>query len=208
VSSTRSRPRRKGARYHHGDLREALIDTAVELIAERGVHGFSLSEASRRLGVTSAAPYRHFSDRDELLAAVAVRGLQTFTALLTDEASQAETREERVATMSRTYVHFAAEHRPLFETLLHSGIDKSRYPTVQNAYESVDALFLGLVQEICQGDEATADALAHALEATAHGHAVLLLDDESGARADATSVAGERAARAALALIHGRDALR
>jgi AcrR family transcriptional regulator len=197
VSSTRSRPRRKGARYHHGDLREALIDTAVELIAERGVHGFSLSEASRRLGVTSAAPYRHFSDRDELLAAV-----------LTDEASQAETREERVATMSRTYVHFAAEHRPLFETLLHSGIDKSRYPTVQNAYESVDALFLGLVQEICQGDEATADALAHALEATAHGHAVLLLDDESGARADATSVAGERAARAALALIHGRDALR
>src|SRR5260370_37991384 len=68
---TMPRPGRDG-RYHHGDLRAALIDTAVEIIGERGVRGFSLAEASRRLGVASSAPYAHFADRDEFLAAVAV----------------------------------------------------------------------------------------------------------------------------------------
>jgi AcrR family transcriptional regulator len=64
--------------YHHGDLKAALLDGAVELIAQRGVRGFSVAELSRRLGVTVAAPYRHFADRDELLAAVAVRALRAF----------------------------------------------------------------------------------------------------------------------------------
>src|SRR5215472_16084898 len=59
----------KGGRYHHGDLRSALVDAAISVIAERGVRGFSLAEATRRLGVTTAAPYRHFTDRDDLLAA-------------------------------------------------------------------------------------------------------------------------------------------
>ncbi|HEX4291130.1 MAG TPA: helix-turn-helix domain-containing protein, partial [Trebonia sp.] len=58
----------KGSRYHHGDLRPALVDAAIDVIAERGVRDFSMAEASRRLGVTTAAPYRHFADRDELLA--------------------------------------------------------------------------------------------------------------------------------------------
>src|SRR6202020_3666570 len=72
----------KGGRYHHGDLRASLIDTAVELIGERGVRNFSLAEASRRLGVAVSAPYAHFSDRDDLLAAVAVRGYQLLAAEL------------------------------------------------------------------------------------------------------------------------------
>ena len=56
----------KEGRYHHGDLRSALVDAAIDVIAERGVRDFSMAEASRRLGVTTAAPYRHFADRDEL----------------------------------------------------------------------------------------------------------------------------------------------
>jgi AcrR family transcriptional regulator len=64
----------KGDRYHHGDLRAALTDTAIELIGERGVREFSLAEASRRLGVAVSAPYAHFADRDDLLAAVADDG--------------------------------------------------------------------------------------------------------------------------------------
>jgi AcrR family transcriptional regulator len=70
----------KGGRYHHGDLRTALIDTAIELIGERGVRGFSLAEASRRLGVAVSAPYAHFADRDDLLAAVAVRAYEQLLA--------------------------------------------------------------------------------------------------------------------------------
>src|SRR5215216_2355124 len=60
--------------YHHGNLKEALVAAACRLIAERGPAGFTLSEAARLAGVSAAAPYRHFNDRDALIAEVAMRG--------------------------------------------------------------------------------------------------------------------------------------
>ena len=196
----------KDGRYHHGDLPSALVDAAIALIAERGVRGFSVAEASRRLGVSAAAPYRHFTDRDDLLAAVAVRGLQVFAAMIAAEADGVQDPSQRLAAMARAYVRFAAQERPLFDTLFRAGIDKSRYPELQRAWEPVDA-FLAVVQEICGGDTVAADVLATALEATAHGYAMLLLDDESGTGPDAIAAAADRAAAAILALIAGRAAL-
>jgi AcrR family transcriptional regulator len=196
----------KGGRYHHGDLSAALVDAAIELIAERGVRGFSLAEASRRVGVSAAAPYRHFADRDDLLAAVAVRALNVFTSMLEAEAVDTETPEQRLAAMTRAYVRFAAERRPLFETLFTSGIDKRRYPELKRAYEPVD-VFLSSVGEICEGDAAAADALVAVLEANAHGHAALLLDGEYGQGPDVVRFAADQAAGATLALIDGRKAL-
>src|SRR5580658_1720128 len=98
----------KGGRYHHGDLRAALVDAAIGLIAERGVRDFSVAEASRRLGVSAAAPYRHFADREDLLAAVAVRALRAFAEMVATESSDADTPELRLAAMARAYVLFAA----------------------------------------------------------------------------------------------------
>jgi AcrR family transcriptional regulator len=201
----------KAGRYHHGDLRAALIDAAVSLIAERGLRGFSLAEASRRVGVSSAAPYRHFADRDDLLAAVAVRALGVFASMLSEESAAeqgtGDTPEQRLAAMARAYVRFAAEQRPLFDALFSADLDKSRYPELTRAWAPVDAI-LGLVSEICAGDKETADALAEALEATAHGHAALLRDGEYGTGPDAVRVAAGKAAAATLALIAGRQALR
>src|SRR5437667_11686444 len=75
---------RSGPRgYHHGNLKEALIRAALELIAQKGPAGFTFAEAARWAGVSPAAPYRHFRDRDELLASVALRGFQQFEAALT-----------------------------------------------------------------------------------------------------------------------------
>lgn len=196
----------KGGRYHHGDLRAALVDAAIVLISDRGVRDFSLAEASRRVGVSAAAPYRHFADRDELLAAVAVRGLQVFATMVASEARDADAPEQRLAGMARAYVRFAAQQRPLFDTLFSAGIDKSRYPELERAWEPVDA-FLAVVQEICEGDTAAAQALAEALEATAHGHAALLIDGECGQGDDAVRVAADKAAGATLAIIAGRGAL-
>lgn len=207
MSTTRSEHPGRGSRYHHGDLRAALVDAAVELIAERGVRGFSLAEASRRVGVTVAAPYRHFADRDDLLAAVAVRALEVFTAMVAAEASNTDAPAQRLAAMGSAYVRFAAEQRPLFETLFHAGLDKARYPDLKRAYEPIDALFLSAVNEICEGDTTAAHTLAAVLEATAHGHAALLLDGEYGDGVDSVSVASEQAARAIHALIEGRGAL-
>ena len=197
----------KGDRYHHGDLRSALVDAAIGVIAERGVRSFSLAEASRRLGVTTAAPYRHFADRDELLATVAVRALSVFAAMLADAADVAEAPTQRLAAMAGAYVRFAAQQRPLFDTIFNSGLDKSRYPELQRAWEPVDTL-LAVVLQVCDGDEDAADALADAVEASAHGYATLLLDGEYGEGPDAVNAAAAKAVASARALIAGRQALR
>ena len=64
--------------YHHGNLREALITAALDLIAQKGPAGFTFAEAARAAGVSPAAPYRHFRDRDALMADVAHRGFEHF----------------------------------------------------------------------------------------------------------------------------------
>jgi AcrR family transcriptional regulator len=197
----------KDGRYHHGDLRAALIDAAIQVIGERGVRGFSMAEASRRLGVTTAAPYRHFADRDELLAEVGARALRIFAAMVTAEAADAETAEQRLAAMARAYVRFAAEQRSLFDALFISGLDKSRFPELTRAWEPVDEMLL-VVEEICDGDAEVAKALADAVEATAHGHAALLRDGDYGEGPEAVLAAADMAASATLALIAGRGALR
>jgi AcrR family transcriptional regulator len=200
-------PTGKDGRYHHGDLRAALIDAAIEVIGERGVRGFSMAEASRRLGVTSAAPYRHFADRDELLAEVGVRALRIFATMVTAEAANAQTPEQRLAAMARAYVRFAAEQRSLFDALFISGLDKSRFPELTRAWEPVDEMLL-VVDEICEGDADAAKALADAVEASAHGHAALLRDGDYGEGPEAVRAAADMAASATLALIAGRGALR
>jgi len=197
----------KGGRYHHGDLRPALVDAAIDVIAERGVRGFSLAEASRRLGVTTAAPYRHFADRDELLATVAVRALSVFAAMLADAADAAEAPAQRLAAMAGAYVRFAAQQRPLLDTIYNCGLDKSRYPELQRACEPVDTL-LAVVLQVCDGDADAADALADAVEASEHGYATLLLDGDYGEGPDAVNAAGAKATASARALIAGRQALR
>jgi AcrR family transcriptional regulator len=197
----------KGGRYHHGDLRSALVDAAIGVIADRGARDFSLAEASRRLGVTTAAPYRHFADRDELLATVAVRALDVFAAMLAGAADAAEAPAQRLAAMAGAYVRFAGQQRPLFDTLYSSGLDKSRYPELQRAWEPVHAL-LAVVLEVCDGDEAAADALADAVEASAHGYATLLIDGEYGEGPGAVDAAAAKATASARALIAGRQALR
>ena len=68
--------------YHHGNLREALIRAALSLIAEKGPAGFTFAEAARSAGVSPAAPYRHFRDRDDLMADVARQGFTRFEAML------------------------------------------------------------------------------------------------------------------------------
>ena len=198
----------KGGRYHHGDLQSALVDAAIAVIDERGVRDFSMAEASRRLGVTAAAPYRHFADRDQLLAAVAARGLTVFAAMLSGAANAVDTPAQRLAAMAGAYVRFAAQQRPRFEALFSSGLDKSRHPELQRAWEPVDALLTAVPLEVCDGDAAAAEALSDAIEASAHGYAMLLTDGEYGQGPDVVDATADRAIASARALIAGRRALR
>jgi AcrR family transcriptional regulator len=157
--------------------------------------------------VTVAAPYRHFADRDDLLAAVGVRALHMFAAALAAETAGAQAPERRLAAMARAYVRFASEQRPLFDTVFGTGLDKSRYPELQRAWRPLDEVVDSCVEEISAGDPAAGQALAAAAEATAHGYAMLLLDGSYGQGENAVRTAADQAARAILALIQGRAAL-
>jgi AcrR family transcriptional regulator len=200
--------KRREKPYHHGDLRSALIDGAVTVIAERGERRFSLAELSRSLGVSAAAPYRHFADRDELLVAVAVRALQAFVEALAAGSSDSDPPEERLAAMAAAYVRFAAGQPALFGLVFALGSEeKARYPELRRAYAAVESRLEAGVAELCGDDPGAAEALAGAIEATAHGYAALLMDGPGAPAPAAIDRAASQAAEAARALIRGRTAL-
>ena len=97
--------------YHHGNLRQALVEAALELIAEKGPQGFTLSEAAKAADVTPAAVYRHFAGRDDLLAEVARQGFDIFAALL--EYAYDDGRPSALAAFEatgRAYLAFARKY--------------------------------------------------------------------------------------------------
>ena len=194
-------------RYHHGGLPDALVETAIALIGERGAAAFSMAEASRRLGVAASAPYRHFADRDALLAAVAVRAAGLLGEMLGRQAASGSP-EQRLAAAAQAYVRFAGEHRALFQALAGSGLDKDRHPEIGRAAQPIGAAFLSPAAELTGGDQAAAARLVSAIVATAHGHATLMLDGAFGSGHPAADAAAGQAAAAALALIAGRQNLR
>ena len=197
----------KGGRYHHGDLRAALIDVAIELIAERGVRDFSVAEASRRLGVAASAPYAHFTDRDQLLAAVTVRAYQALFAAMQPALAAVSDPADRLAAMAGGYVRFAATNRALFTVVYESGVDKTTHPEVEAAEQPVTQALQAVVKALTGDDELQSDSLATAVEVTARGFALLLLDGDFGDGAAAIERAAGQAARAAKALIEGRHLL-
>src|SRR5512138_2569100 len=88
TSAARRRPRRRLV-YHHGDLRRALVEAALDLVRMRGPEGFTLREAARRVGVSQTAPYRHFETKEALLAAVAEEGFRALHHRLAEAAASA-----------------------------------------------------------------------------------------------------------------------
>jgi AcrR family transcriptional regulator len=122
-------------RYHHGNLKQVLLDSAVALIAEVGFQAFTLRELARRAGVSHNAPYRHFEDKEDLLGAVAAQGFDRLTASMTEAMAGGRTAVERLRLAGQGYVKFAlswpqhivvmfetpASHelRPEYETAAH-----------------------------------------------------------------------------------------
>ncbi|NOR62194.1 MAG: TetR family transcriptional regulator [Rhodobacteraceae bacterium] len=109
--------------YHHGNLRQALVDATRELITERGPQGFTLAEAARQAGVSAAAPYRHFKGRDELICEVARQGYLLFGDLL--EHSYDGGKPTALAAFSkvgRAYLAFAKRYPGYYIAMFESGV--------------------------------------------------------------------------------------
>jgi AcrR family transcriptional regulator len=115
---------RKG--YHHGNLRQALIDAALALIGERGAGGVSFAEAARRAGVSPTAPYRHFRDRDDLLAETARRGFERFGDRLEAAWSGGRPTPLRAfEAVGRAYLAFAREEPAYFTAMFEAGVHEA-----------------------------------------------------------------------------------
>jgi AcrR family transcriptional regulator len=122
------------ATYHHGDLKRALTEAALGLVTEKGPKGFTTREVARRAGVSAAAPYRHFSDKAQLLAAVATEGFiqlhETLSAVATTEKADLT---RQVLDMGRAYVHWAVTHADYYQVMFGSELDKSDKPELLTA---------------------------------------------------------------------------
>ena len=157
--------------YHHGALRQALIEGARDILAERGHEQFSLNEVARRAGVSSAAPYRHFANRDELLEAVAAEGYATLNQHLEQAAASTTDAGARLVRLGGAYVRFAQDHPGLFVTMF-----RSRPGAAPVGHESFEVLLRAVVEAQQAGvvsREPAAEVLARSIWATLHGLAVL-----------------------------------
>ncbi len=103
--------------YHHGNLRQALVDAASLLVAERGLDGLTLAEAAKRVGVTGAAPYRHFQDRQALVDELARQGFSRFSATLAAAARSAPGPLDAFIIMGQAYLDFARREPGLYRAM-------------------------------------------------------------------------------------------
>jgi len=164
--------------YHHGNLKEALIRAALDLIKEKGPAGFTFAEAARSAGVSPAAPYRHFRDRDELLADVARRGFEQFEAVLAR--AWDEGRPDPLAAfdrMGRAYLDFARREPAFYSAMFEAGISLDATPELRQASDRSFAVLRGaseiLVAKIPLGERPPALMVALHIWSMTHGIASL-----------------------------------
>jgi AcrR family transcriptional regulator len=135
--------------YHHGNLKEALVRAALALIAQKGPAGFTFAEAARWAGVSPAAPYRHFRDRDELLASVALRGFEQFAAALLrawdDGRPDPFKAFERVG---KAYLEFARTEPALYSAMFEAGVPLETNPELREAGERAFAVLRSATERL------------------------------------------------------------
>ncbi len=169
--------------YHHGDLRNALIQAGLEMLSESGAAALDLRKVARKAGVSHAAPYRHFADKQSLIAAINEEGFHRLA-----EQIQSTLREvtgdavEQLYGIARAYVHFAQENpwlmREMFSGLT---IEREAFPGLHQASKTVFMLYMEVIkrgQE--QGSIIDVDpgALAGVLWSLLHGVAMLTIEHQ------------------------------
>lgn len=183
--ATRTKARKKAdpigkakGRYHHGNLRQALIDAALELIRSDGAAALSLRALARRAKVSTAAPYRHFASRDAVLATLAEEGFRGLSAAIRAATAEHDDPIERLCAAGVAYVRYATAHRAHYSVMFSPElVDRSAYPEMAAAAADSFSLLLGAITE-CQQADLVIDHDPHRLAlvawSTVHGLSALI----------------------------------
>ena len=186
MSWSKHEPRgRRG--YHHGNLREALIGAALELIGEKGPAGFTFADAARAAGVSSAAPYRHFRDRDALMADVARRGFERFAAALSRAWNEGRPDPLRAFDdLGRGYLAFARQEPAYYAAMFESGIPQDADPALRLAADEAFGVQRSACEAVCAlvpaANRPPALMMSLHVWAQAHGIAALFVRPDPGRR--------------------------
>jgi AcrR family transcriptional regulator len=170
-------------KYHHGDVRNVLLQQAENILTDEGPAGLSLRRLARLTGVSEAAPYRHFDGKDGILAAVAIAAFERFADQLETAAASIESHEERIMALGAAYVQFAVENPQHFRLIF--GRERpplDQYPELRDAADNAFDVLQRAVTSVDRKAEMTlaeaASAYNRALAAwsRAHGIAMLVID--------------------------------
>jgi len=135
--------------YHHGDLPRAIVAAALEILTETQSHEFSLRELARRAGVSHNAPYKHFADKQELLAAVSAAGFEALTKRMGVEAAKASSPRTQLMALLRAYIRYGVGNPALYRLMFGgylSGPNDGRPAIERAAAETAKALLAGLIR--------------------------------------------------------------
>jgi AcrR family transcriptional regulator len=167
----------KKFKYHHGHLRDALLTAALEILERDGVEGLSLRALAKATGVTQAAPYSHFADKDELLAAVAESGFQRLAFQMADDAVGAPDTQARVERLIASYIRFAQRNKALFQVMFGRELaDMKKFPTLaMTAGKSYSLISAALARR--ESAEVDTRFLTVAIWSLCHGLTTLIVDD-------------------------------
>jgi AcrR family transcriptional regulator len=185
MGDTPDSPRRS---YHHGNLREALIEATLGLIEAKGPLGFTLAEAARQAGVSAAAPYRHFRGRDELIEEVALKGFEMFADRLELAFNEGRpTLLSAFGALGRAYLDFARENPGYYIAMFESGVSIAGKPDLARATERAMRV-LRQAAELLAGDlppekRPPSGMMANHIWAMSHGVVELFSRGAPGARA-------------------------
>ncbi|MBL8675576.1 MAG: TetR/AcrR family transcriptional regulator [Rhodospirillales bacterium] len=136
--------------YHHGNLREALIEAARALISEKGPAGFTFADAARWVGVSAAAPYRHYRDREALLADVALRGFERFEAALAKAWDGGRPSPMRAfSNLGHAYLDFARREHAYYTAMFEAGLPPDATPELRAAGDRAFAVLRLASETLC-----------------------------------------------------------
>jgi len=191
--------------YHHGNLRAELIEASFDLLAAHGLAEFSVAKVARAVGVSTASPYRHFTNRDHLIAAVGAQAaLELADRIRIDVESAGPDPIERFAVTAGTYVRYVADRGAGFNVIFSAPLTHLEQPELAHAGRQLISLLLDLAERA--GDAPGPEQALMLLErhiVTAHGYATLHRDGFFTSRNDTVQTIAERATQATRALLRG-----